>query len=302
MHTFLKERYTSATRQHTTPSTAGRLAVILLGHGTLHLDGGAAMIKLAERAQAVGLAPLVTASFLNYCRPSFAEALARCIDADATQVVVQPYFLVAGKYVHDDLSRLIETSRMAHPELLFRAARPLGDHPALARLLLKRAIEADYLFANPQIALSNGPRPLAEGASWQPLHMSHHTGLLIVAHGTPDGRANLPVQSMAHQVRMNGRYAMVAECYLGLNQPNIATAITALVRNGMTHIIVAPYFLHLGNHVREDIPLQIAAARTAHPRCQIILAEYLGYDRLLVGVIADRISEALHESTTFLGE
>ncbi len=162
-------------------------AVLIVGHGSLRPAAGAAMIRLAERVQAAGVAPIVTAGFLNYSRPTFAEALVRCIEGGAAEVIVQPYFLVPGKFVREELARLLEAGRLAHPGLLLRMAQPFGDHPALARLVLKRALEADYLAANPHILCAGVPRPLDDGARWRPLHTLHRTGLLIsvLAGATP---------------------------------------------------------------------------------------------------------------------
>ncbi|KPV45426.1 hypothetical protein SE17_44090, partial [Kouleothrix aurantiaca] len=88
------------------------------------------------------------------------------------------------------------------------------------------------------------------------------------------------------------RYAAVSDCYLDLNAPGIGAAIDSMLAYGIQHIIAVPFFLHMGNHVREDLPAQIAAARARHPQATILLAEHLGYDRLLVPVIADRVAEA----------
>ena len=62
---------------------------------------------------------------------------------------------------------------------------------------------------------------------------------------------------------------------------------------GIKHIIATPYFLQLGNHVKDDLPAIIAAARIRHSASTILLTEHLAYDRLLVSVIADRVAEAL---------
>lgn len=251
------------------------------------------MIRLAERAHQVGLAPLVTAGFLNYRRPTFAEALARCIQDGAQEVVVQPYFLVPGKFVREDLALLLESGRVAHPEVCLRVAQPFGDHPALARLALKRALEADYLAAHPQIVRPGAPRLFDEGASWRPLYQRERTGLLLMAHGSPDAQANRPIYGVARRIRSYGRYAAVTVCFMDLNQPRIPDTVDALVERGITTMIAVPYFLHLGNHVVDDLPAIVADARSRHPSCTLLLAEHLGYDRLLVDVIAERVAEAL---------
>ena len=270
--------------------------VILLGHGSLRTNGGAAMIRLAERAQEAGVAPLVEAAFLNYRRPSFQEALARCIAANVSDIVVQPYFLVPGKFVRSDVAQLVAAEQLAHPELTLRVARPFGEHPALARLVQKRALEADYTAANPNLGLPTALRPIDEGANWRPLYIQHRTGLLIMAHGSPDASANQPIRALVRQLRAQTRYAAVSDCYLDLNAPGIGAAIDSMHTHGIKHIIALPFFLHMGNHVREDLPEQIAAARARHPQSTILLAEHLGYDYLLVSVIADRVAEAFRHS------
>jgi sirohydrochlorin cobaltochelatase len=268
-------------------------AVVLVGHGSLRQGAGAAMIRLAERAQAAGVAPIVCAGFLNYSRPTFGEALARCVEGGASEVIIQPYFLVPGKFVRDDLARLAEASRLAHPELSIQVAQPFGDHPALAQLLLKRALEADELAAHPQIIHQRLPQPLEDGTGWRPLHRLHRTGLLIMAHGSPLPQSNAPIYGTAKRVRASGQYAAVTVCFMDLNKPSVPDTIDGMAARGISHMIATPYFLQLGNHVKDDLPAIIAAARARHPAATILLTEHLAYDRLLVSVIADRVAEAL---------
>lgn len=263
-------------------------AIMLIGHGSVRPAAGAAMIRLAERVRAAEIAPIVTAGFLNYRRPTFAEALTRCIDKGASEVVVQPYFLVAGKYVHEDLARLVEAGQQAHPDLALKLANPLGDHPALARLVLKRALEADHLAAKRRAAARGMPRPLEE----QPLHTQRRTGLLLMAHGSPDPRSNGPIYRVARRARTTGHYAAVTVSFLDLNRPSIPDAIDGMAARGIAHVVAVPYFLHLGAHVAEDLPILIDAARARHPAATIILAGHLAYDRLLLAVLADRLAEA----------
>jgi sirohydrochlorin cobaltochelatase len=268
-------------------------AVMLVGHGSLRAGAGAAMIRLAERAQAARVAPIVSAGFLNYSRPSFGELLARCVEGGASDVIIQPYFLVPGKFVREDLARLAAAGRLAYPGLSIQVAQPFGDHPALARLLLKRALEADYLAANPHIIHQRLPRPLEDGAGWRPLQRLHRTGLLIMAHGSPHPESNAPIYGIAKRVRACGRYVAVTVCFMDLNEPSIPDAIDDMTERGIQHIIATPYFLQLGNHVMDDLPAIIAAARVRHTASTILLTEHLAYDRLLVSVIADRVAEAL---------
>jgi sirohydrochlorin cobaltochelatase len=257
------------------------------------------MIRLAARARESGVAPIVEAGFLNYSRPRFAQALARCVAQGASEVIVQPYFLIPGKFVQVDLPRALSVCQAAHPGVALRLAAPFGDHPALAELALKRAAaaEAGLHPTNPlgslwqEKAESASPpfpsrRERGPGGEGQP----GSTALLLMAHGSPDPAANQPIEQVAARLEAIGCYAHVAVCYMELNQPSIPDAIDDLVTRGTMQLVAVPYFLQLGGHVAEDLPATIVTAQQRHAATQISLAEHLGYDELLVEVIAERIN------------
>ena len=59
----------------------------------------------------------------------------------------------------------------------------------------------------------------------------------------------------AARVRAGGRYAAVTVCFMDLNKPSIPDAIDSMAARGISQMIAAPYFLQLGNHVKDDLPL-----------------------------------------------
>ncbi len=266
-------------------------AVILVGHGSLRRASGASMIRLAARVRAAGVAPIVQAAFLNYSRPSVAEGVSRCVARGATDITVVPYFLVPGWFVKQTLPQMLNVCRASHPGITLRQTQALGDHPALAKLVTQRALEVDYLHTFPQIARRSINRLLVRSDAWQPMHELHRTGLLMIAHGSPDGSNNQPIYAVAERIREKGQYAAVTVCFMDLNRPSIAEAVDDFADNGIRHTIAVPYFLQLGNHVAEDLPGLIAQSRERHPKMTLLLAEHLGYDRLLVPPIMDRVIE-----------
>jgi len=245
-------------------------AIVLIGHGSLKSASGAAMIRIAARLRERGVAPIAEASFLNFNRPTLAEAVERCIAQGARSIVVQPYFLIAGKYVCEDLPPQVAEQAQRHPQIAFEVAAAFGDHPALARLAIERARTADQ---HPAVG---GP-----------------TALLLLAHGSPIVAANAPLDRLAERIQAAGGYARVALGYLECNEPTIPQAIDALAAEGMRRIVALPYFLQLGRHVAEDLPVLIGQAQQRHPHIPLMLAPHLGYDRALLEVVADRAAETL---------
>jgi sirohydrochlorin cobaltochelatase len=261
-------------------------AVLLIGHGSLRPGSGAAMIRLAARAREASVAPIVEAGFLNYSRPRFAQALARCIAQGAAEVIVQPYFLIPGKFVQVDLPRALKAFQAAHPGVALRLAAPFGDHHALAELVLKRAAAGERSPRSTLLLPSR--RESGPGGEGQP----DQTALLLMAHGSPDPAANQPIEQVAARIRATSYYAQVVVCYMDLNQPSIPDAIDDLVAGGARQMVAVPYFLQFGGHVAEDLPATIEAARQRHTNTEFLLAKHLGYDALLVEVIAERTAGA----------
>jgi sirohydrochlorin ferrochelatase len=244
-------------------------AIVVIGHGSLRSASGAAMIRIAARLRERGVAPIAEASFLNFNRPTLAEAVERCVAQGARSIVVQPYFLVAGKYVCEDLPQQVAEQAQRYPQIAFEIAAAFGDHPALVRLAIERAESADL-------------HPVGGPAA-----------LLLLAHGSPLAEANTPLDRLAERIQATGDYARVAVSYLECNPPSIPDAIDALAAEGMRRIVTVPYFLQLGRHVAEDLPVLIAQAQQRHPHVALTLAPHLGYDRALLEVVVDRVAETL---------
>ena len=98
------------------------------------------------------------------------------------------------------------------------------------------------------------------------------------------------MKRVASAVRRSGAHDRVVCAYLEVSRPSIPDTIDACVRSGMHVVRVVPYFLLTGNHVRHDIPRIIRQARRRHRgRARIVLCPYLGFDRRIVAVVADRL-------------
>ena len=243
-------------------------AAIVVGHGSLRSASGSAMIRIAARLREQGVAPIVEAGFLNYNRPTFAEAVEKCLAQGANELIVQPYFLIAGVYVVTDLPKLVKATMPSERGVHFHMAEPLGAHTALVKLAYKRLQAVD-------------PVP------------DQTTGLLFVAHGTPMEAANVPLTRVLQRVQTMAGYGPAVMGYLDCNQPDIPTAIAQLVETGVPRIAILPYFLQLGRHVCDDLPTLFAEAKVRHPTTEIRIAEPLGYDLLLVEAVAERIMSAI---------
>lgn len=241
-------------------------ATILIGHGSLRSESGAAMIRIAARLRASGVSPLAEACFLNFSRPTLDDMVAKCLRKGARRIVIQPYFLVAGKYVCQDLPELVIAVARRHPDVPFELAEPFSDHPNMIELVLKRVSEV---------------KSAAGGAAarW---------GLLLMAHGSPLKETAVPLYAVMQGARQTLGYECGEVGFLECQQPDIMTAVDRLAGQRVDRLIALPYFLHRGRHVHNDLPRLLHQAQRRHPNLAILLAPYLGYDLLLAQVVAAR--------------
>jgi sirohydrochlorin ferrochelatase len=124
---------------------------------------------------------------------------------------------------------------------------------------------------------------------------SPSTALLLIAHGSRRREANEDISFLAEQLRREGPYPIVQTSYLELSEPTIADAGAECVAQGARRVILLPYFLSAGVHVREDLADARLELAKRFPDVEFLLAEPLGRHPLLQEVVLQRASETLKQ-------
>jgi sirohydrochlorin ferrochelatase len=119
------------------------------------------------------------------------------------------------------------------------------------------------------------------------------TGILLFAHGSPVEEANQGVRDVAAKVAAAGPYAYVRAAFLEDAAPDLPAAVGEAAGAGIERLIVIPYFLTMGLHMRRDLPQLVAAARQQHPSLEIAVGESLEGHHLMPSIILGRVQEAL---------
>jgi sirohydrochlorin ferrochelatase len=120
--------------------------------------------------------------------------------------------------------------------------------------------------------------------------------LLVIGHGSRVRAANRLLVEVARRLRSRFTGHIVEACFLEASRPDVPSGIETCVRKGATRILLVPYFLYLGGHVKRDLPLLAARARRRHARLSVRIAPHLGHDERLVSVAADRARRGLRAS------
>ena len=117
-------------------------AILVFSHGSVLCGAERNLVEIVDRLRQRRAAPIVELGFLNYNEPLFLDAVNRCVARGATQIVIAPWFLIAGKFIVSDLPKLLEAARSAHPSIEFVVGDVIGFHPALADAILASAAAA----------------------------------------------------------------------------------------------------------------------------------------------------------------
>jgi sirohydrochlorin ferrochelatase len=121
------------------------------------------------------------------------------------------------------------------------------------------------------------------------------TAVLLMAHGSRIPEANDAVREIAAMVKEMTRFDIVEVSFREQHLPNIQQGIDTCVDQGAERIILMPYFLYMGAHVREDLPKEMAEAKQRYPRVGFVMGGHLGAHRKLAEIVAERIADTLEK-------
>src|SRR3712207_2770189 len=86
-------------------------------------------------------------------------------------------------------------------------------------------------------------------------------------------------------------YRNVEFCFLELDLPNIEDGIGRAVAGDPQVILIVPYFLHRGAHIKRDVIKDLNAALDKYNFKNAHMGQHLGVDEKLVDIIIERARE-----------
>jgi sirohydrochlorin cobaltochelatase len=162
--------------------------------------------------------------------PSLRDALFLFDAESIREVYVVPNFISEGYFTQTVVPRELELNGRITKRSngqIWRYCEPVGNHPLMTELLLKRARE---------VAPDAAPA---------------ETSLLIVAHGTDlNENSAVAAKREAEKIRALGKYAAVLNVYM--EEPPLVSDWRKLTET--LNVVVVPFFISDGLHSYEDIP------------------------------------------------
>ena len=115
-------------------------SLLLVAHGSRREASNDEIRRLTRRLGAVaGDFDHLACAFLELAEPSIPDGLRLAISQGASEVVVLPYFLSAGRHVVTDIPSEIETVQRENPSINIYLAPYLGAADGVVELLMDQA-------------------------------------------------------------------------------------------------------------------------------------------------------------------
>ncbi len=117
-------------------------ALLLVAHGSRRAESNAEVGRLADelRARAGAEFGWVGHAFLELAEPGIPQGMDQAVAAGATELLVLPYFLSAGRHVVKDIPDEVALGLGEQPQLRVSVAPYLGALPGVSDLLLGTAL------------------------------------------------------------------------------------------------------------------------------------------------------------------
>jgi sirohydrochlorin cobaltochelatase len=214
-------------------------ALLIVAHGsTVNPDSSAPTLAHAAEIRRRKVFADVGCAFWKE-EPSLRDGLVWFDPEAVPEVYVVPNFISEGYFTQTVVPRELELdgrlTKRSNGQI-WKYCEPVGNHPLMTELLLKRASDV------------------------APDAVPGETSLLIVAHGTDlNENSAVAAKREAEKIRALGKYAAVLNVYM--EETPLVSDWRKLTKT--KNVVVVPFFISDGLHSYEDIPRLLGIVVTA---------------------------------------
>ncbi len=116
--------------------------------------------------------------------------------------------------------------------------------------------------------------------------------ILLLGHGSRTEGANDGIYRVMDSLRNQTDY-VVEVGFLELSSPSVEDAVATCVAEGAERVVMIPYFLHQGLHVRRNLPAKCAEVGQRYPHIEFVLGDALGFHPKLAEIVLERVHASL---------
>jgi sirohydrochlorin ferrochelatase len=244
-----------------------RKALLIIDRGSKELEVQHELLKISNQAKEKGGYIYSNFCFLEVIPPYIDEGIRNCIKENVDLIIVMPYFLYPGMKLKDAVKKTAAISKEKQVKLVI--TKPLCYSEVLKFVIIDRLTKLKLLN---DIRLQD-----------------KECDVLVIGHGSSDRRA-----TEAFIFTINGikhSYRNVEYCFLELEGPTIQEGINSIIKKNPKIVLIMPYFLHKGIHIKHDVINEVKTALKRHSFTNILIADHIGVDDNMINLILRRANE-----------
>ena len=245
-----------------------RKALLIIDRGSKELEVQEELVKISDRAKEKGGYIYSNFCFLEVIPPYIDEGIRNCLNENVDLITVMPYFLYPGMKLKDAVKRTAAISKEKGVKLVI--TKPLCYSEILTFVIMDRLFKLK--FSN-DIQLKD-----------------KECDVLVIGHGSSDRRATEAFIFTINAIKQY--YRNVEYCFLELEGPTIQEGINSVIKKNPKILLIMPYFLHKGIHIKNDVIKEVKTALKSHTFTNILIADHIGVDDKMVSLILQRANEA----------
>jgi precorrin-8X/cobalt-precorrin-8 methylmutase len=240
---------------------------LIIDRGSKELEVQDELLKISNQAKEKGGYIYSNFCFLEVIPPYIDEGIRNCIKENVDLIIVMPYFLYPGMKLKDAVKKTAAISKEKQVKLVI--TKPLCYSEVLKFVIIDRLTKLKLLN---DIRLQD-----------------KECDVLVIGHGSSDRRA-----TEAFIFTINGikhSYRNVEYCFLELEGPTIQEGINSIIKKNPKIVLIMPYFLHKGIHIKHDVINEVKTALKRHSFTNIFIADHIGVDDNMINLILRRANE-----------
>ncbi len=127
------------------------------------------------------------------------------------------------------------------------------------------------------------------------------TGILLISHGSPRDEANNAFSELTGRIAARLNSNNILPTFFSIKRPNIMDQIGKLAQQGVKRVIMLPYFLGNGQHIKADIPAQLEQCKERYPEIEIEFLPTLQGEPGVEDVLTERLMPYISKDTPLPG-
>jgi sirohydrochlorin ferrochelatase len=241
--------------------------LLLIDRGSREKEAKDELELICKRVKEKGNYEFSNYCFLEVVPPFIEEGIKKSLATEIDSLTIVPYFLYPGKKVKAAVNNAIKFQ--AYTDVKFVITKPMSMHKTMIELVDNRITTA--------LETNEIKMPKKD------------VDVLIIGHGSKDPNAKISIEYVVNGLKET--YRNVSNCFLEIEEPNIAKGISQCEKNNPKVLVIVFYFLHEGAHVKRDIYEDLDPALDKTELKKVLITKHIGTDERIIDLIIERAKE-----------